>query len=297
MRKFENWTVAYRRRMDGKTLLNDTERPFSVVRNTWRYWCADPHVIEHSGNTYVFAELYDRVLRQGVIGCCELTEFGPTAWKVVLRMPWHLSYPHLLVQDGAVYMIPESYVANEIALYKAVEFPYQWEKTTVLKGQFCAVDSTVFAYGGELWMLTLQFINDHERLVLYRCNGERLSRGLCAAQDDPNKRPGGHFFKVGEELYRPAQDCTQSYGCALNLYKIEQVSEDNYLEKLIRKIRPDELHSNLPRRAEGIHTYNFSEHYEVIDLKGYEVDPLFYVMRPIWFIWRRLKRVFRKISL
>ena len=32
---------------------------------------------------------------------------------------------------------------------------------------------------------------------------------------------------------------------------------------------------------------------EVIDLKEYETDPLFYIMRPIWFIWRRIKRLFK----
>jgi hypothetical protein len=52
------------------------------------------------------------------------------------------------------------------------------------------------------------------------------------------------------------------------------------------------LNTDLGRTADGIHTYNVSEHFEVIDLKGYETDPWFYIMRPIWFIWRRIKKLF-----
>ena len=64
MRKFENWTVAYRRRNGNATLLEDIVSPFVCIPNTWRYWCADPHIFEENGKTYIFAELYDRVLRR-----------------------------------------------------------------------------------------------------------------------------------------------------------------------------------------------------------------------------------------
>lgn len=120
--RFENWTIAYRKRCE-KLLLEDASADFHIIKNTWRYWCADPHLFEYEGRTYVFAELYDRVLRRGVIGCCMISENGYTPWKIVLKMPWHLSYPHVFEKDGDIYMIPESYVPKEIALYRAKEFP------------------------------------------------------------------------------------------------------------------------------------------------------------------------------
>ena len=113
--------------------------------------------------------------------------------------------------------------------------------------------------------------------------------GLTITENDCQKRPAGHFFLYQGELIRPAQDCSESYGCALNFYKV--ISTEPYKEELIAKIRPEEIHSNLERVAEGIHTYNMNDKYEVLDLKGYETDMFFYVMRPIWFIWRRVKKL------
>ena len=293
MRRFEKWAVAYRIRNGRQTLLDDRTSRFTSIPNTWRYWAGDPHAIEENGKTFVFAELYDRILRRGVIGCCELDAQGPTPWKIVLKQPFHLSYPHLLRQGEDIYMIPESYVGREIAVYKAVHFPERWEKVKVLKSEWVTVDSTVFGYDRRSWMLTLQFDKNHEKLVLFSVDHSGLSsNGLVVSVDDVNKRPAGYFFADGERLIRPAQDCSESYGCALNLYEVEQVSEEAYSEQLILKLRPEDIYTDLRGTPAGLHTYNTTEHYELIDLKEYETDYWFWVMRPVWFIWRRVKRVF-----
>lgn len=293
--KFEKWTIAYRKRTEQQTLLDNRTSVFHVIPNSWRYWAGDPHIIEHNGEAWVFAELYDRVLRRGVIGCSRLTAQGATPWQIVLKMPHHLSYPHLITVGETVYMIPESYVANEIAVYRAVDFPYRWENTSILKKDYCAVDSTVFGCKGTAWMLTLRFIDGRERLMLFPINDcGSLGDGLCVAENDPNKRPAGHFFSISGKLIRPAQDCTESYGCALNFYEVTEVSPSHFEERLIQKITPCEIQSDLKGAPAGLHTYNMSEHYEVIDLKEYEFDWLFYITRPIWFIWRRVRKVFGK---
>ena len=291
MRRFENWTVAYRRRNADRTLLEDTASPFACIPNPRRYWCADPHIVEYNGTAYIFAELYDRVLRRGVIGYCTLTEDGATPWKTVLKMPFHLSYPHILQKGNDIYMIPESYVANEISVYRAVSFPDRWEKCHVLMADFCAVDTTVFASDAGTFAFTYRFADGSENLMLYPVDDSGMAgNGVCLSVGDPQMRPAGHVIRSGGALYRPAQDCSASYGCALNLYRIESL--DPYRETLSAKIRPEMIQSDLGRIADGIHTYNASEHWEVLDLKGYEIDPLFYIMRPIWFIWRRIKKLF-----
>ncbi|MBR4960855.1 MAG: hypothetical protein IKY52_08170 [Clostridia bacterium] len=290
MKKFENWTIAYRRRSGNRTLPENTDAPFTCIPNTWRYWCADPHIITENGKTYIFAELYDRVLRRGVIGYCELRENGVTPWQIALKMPFHLSYPHLLRKDADIYMIPESYVADEIAVYKAVSFPDCWEKRMVLREHFCAVDSTILEWDRKAYMLTLKFTGDTERLVLFSMENEGWKKdGQTVVENDHQKRPGGHFFFHNGDYIRPAQDCSESYGCALNFYKV--TSLDPYTEELVAKIKPDMLRTDLGRIADGIHTYNRNEQYEVIDLKGYETDILFYIMRPVWFIWRRIRKL------
>ena len=293
--KHEFWTIAYRKRQGNATLPDDRDTPFRVIPNNWRYWYADPHLICVDGKTWVFAEAYDRVLRRGVVSCCQLTENGATPWKVVLKQPWHLSYPHLLRKDGEIFMIPESYVAKEIAVFRAKHFPDQWEKVSVLQQGCESVDSTVFHFGGQRWLLTLTMDGGVDKLMLYPLTDEGISgEGLCVKTSDLNARPAGHLFRLGGKLVRPAQDCTASYGCALNLYEVKAVSENRFEEALLCKIYPGDLRSDLSHTAGGIHTYNFTEEYEVLDFKGYETDPLFWVMRPIWFIWRRVRKVFGK---
>lgn len=274
-------------------LLDDRDTPFRVIPNSWRYWYADPHLICRDGRTWVFAEAYDRVLRRGVISCCTIDKQGPTPWKVVLKQPCHLSYPHLLEKGGEIYMIPESYVANEVAVFRAKRFPDQWEKITILKQGGEPVDSTVFHFGGQRWMLTMTMAGGEDRLMLYPLTDNGISGdGYCAKVSDDNARPAGHLFRVGDKLIRPAQDCTESYGCALNFYEVTNVEDGCYEEILIRKLHPDEVRSDLNRPHQGLHTYNFTDSYEVIDIKGYEADPLRHVMRPVWFIWRRVRKVF-----
>lgn len=281
MGKFEYWTVAYRLRTGEKTLAENQADPFTVIKNTWRYWFADPHLVVQDGRTWVFAEQYDRVLRRGVIGCCELTPSGPTPWSVVLKMPYHLSYPHLVSAGAEWYMIPESYVADEIAVYRAVDFPWKWEKVRALKQPFCAVDSTTFEAGGKNWMLTLRFLSGQEQLILFPMDETGIcGGGLCVAANDPHKRP--------------AQDCTESYGCALNFYEVTEVNEAAYRETLLAKVKPSDLKTDLGRVPAGIHTYNVTETYEVIDLKTYETDWLFYLTRPIWFVWRRVRKLWKR---
>lgn len=289
--KHEFWTIAYRRRSGRKTLLDNRESPFQVIPNNWRYWYADPHLIRVGQDTWIFAEAYDRILRRGVISCCMLTETGATPWKVVLKQPCHLSYPHLLEKDGQVWMIPESYVANEIAVFRAKRFPDCWEKAAVLKTGGEPVDSTVFSQHGKHWLLTMQLENGKDRLMLYALADSGLSGGWCAAESDGNTRPAGNLFRCGDALIRPAQDCSDSYGCALNFYEVTRVDECDYQEALLCKLHPGDIHSNLPKEASGIHTYNMTEDYEVIDLKTYETDLWAFPMRIVWGVWRRIKKL------
>jgi len=295
MRKFEFWTIAYRKRVSHETLLDNLERPFRIVPNTWRYWCADPFLFEKDERTYLFAEMYDRVLRQGVIGCCVLDENGATPWKRVLKMPWHLSYPNVFVNNGQIYMIPESYVNNEIALYKAVDFPYRWKRLRRL-ADICAVDSTILRQKEKLYLLAQELIDGKDNLTLFEIgNNFKLSQPYHIGFDgDKQVRPAGDAFLYQGKYIRPAQDCSNGYGCALNLNEIESLETNGLREKNIRKVRPSDINSNVPYKPQGIHTYNCTSMYEVIDLKGFETDYLAPIMRIVWGVWRRIKRLWRK---
>ena len=73
-----------------------------------------------------------------------------------------------------------------------------------------------------------------------------------------------------------------------------EVNEAAYRETLLAKVKPSDLKTDLGRVPAGIHTYNVTETYEVIDLKTYETDWLFYLTRPIWFVWRRVRKLWKR---
>jgi hypothetical protein len=63
-----------------------------------------------------------------------------------------MSYPFLVEDAGEIYCIPETCGADEVALFRAVEFPRKWSKVAVLVEHFGGVDPTVFRHGGRWWL-------------------------------------------------------------------------------------------------------------------------------------------------
>ena len=54
------WTLAIRPRQHGHELfLGDSKQLFRLIRNPWRYWCADPFLINIQGTEYIFCEAFD----------------------------------------------------------------------------------------------------------------------------------------------------------------------------------------------------------------------------------------------
>lgn len=77
MRKLSvpEWCCAVRFNQDGGTsILNDTETEFTVIKDSYRYWTADPFLAEENGKYYLFFEVYDRLKRKGVLGYREITK-------------------------------------------------------------------------------------------------------------------------------------------------------------------------------------------------------------------------------
>ena len=50
------YKIAYRKKNTG-SIIDDTQTPFVALKNSWRYWVADPFVISRMGKTYIFADI------------------------------------------------------------------------------------------------------------------------------------------------------------------------------------------------------------------------------------------------
>ena len=209
------WHIAYRETPQG-TILSDQKTTFHVLPNTLTLCAMDSLVVEHEGETYIFAEVYSIVHHRGFIGYSRFDGKQFTKWKPIIKEKYHLSYPYVFEKDGEIYMIPESNEAREVYAYKAVSFPDTWEKAYVLKSGVRYVDTSRFEANGKEYAYTYDIDADPHQLLLYELqDGRMIGDGKLLSTDDAVARPGGYPFWEDGALIRPSQDCDGAYGKAV----------------------------------------------------------------------------------
>ena len=89
---------------------------------------ADPFLMRQNDRTWLFFEDQARPRDAGVISCVQIAADGPVGQPVVVvQSAGHLSYPYVFSEGDNAYMIPESSAENAVRLYRATNFPYEWE--------------------------------------------------------------------------------------------------------------------------------------------------------------------------
>ena len=281
----EEWNVAIRPHADSGMF--DAPMHFRVLKNTWRYWCADPFVMDWHGKTYIFMEVLDRCTQKGAIGyrVVENGKVGPI--KLCIDTPYHMSYPMLYRIGEDIFMIPECHKSNQLTVYRAKEFPDIWEPVeTALEGR-AVCDTNYLKLDGEEYLLTMPLDGEryvYDTLELYRRNGEGKWE-LCVnspfVPGTEKARNGGGFFVMDGKLIRPSQNCRTSYGENLVLNHVLEISPNGYREKSIREITAADIQTD-QIKFDGIHTFNCSESYDVIDLRRqqtFQSAKLIYMLR------------------
>ena len=279
------WALALRKSTN-KKLYEDNYSGFILIKNSFLYWRADPFLYEYNGETFLFAELFHRIKGKGVIGVAKVKNGKCGKFKVCLDLPYHLSYPCVYEDNGGIFMVPECARSKKITVYKAVDFPSRWEESYVLYDG-AGVDTTpmpISLCNKLSFVTTLRIKGNKDNNFLYavsRDNNEKL-----LINNDHTVRSAGHFFKYNNDYFRPSQDCTDSYGGALIFKKLCDTSLDNYTEETYKRICADDIHVNEKRHVfNGIHTYNKTDEYEVIDL-SYDVG------KSVQYILKKIKRHF-----
>ena len=262
----ESWNVAWRKAAPG-TILTDKHTPFTIIENPLRYWAADPFVVERDGKTWVFAELYDYIRCRGILGVCELIPGKKCRWEPIIVEPFHLSYPCILEHGGKTYLMPESGQDRSLLLYEAVEFPRRWKRVKTLREGVSFADTTPISDDG--LALTHQVADArHPQLLLIDLTGTRPDVP-AGNQDVLRSRPAGKPFRMEGRLIRPIQhswDFDQNYGKSL-IFSAVTMEGTLCREEPITEITPDDLTYSRPIFLDGMHTYNASTHFEVIDIK------------------------------
>lgn len=197
---------------------------------------ADPFGVWRDGRLHLFVEAYDYRTRHGVIEHIELgVDFAPVQRAVVLREPWHLSYPQVFEADGDYWMLPEAYRSGALTLYRAASFPDVWEPVARLDLDTPAIDATPFRHDG-LWWLAYSPKGPQrwKQGRLHLAFAERLTGpwrvhpGNPVRDDLTSSRPGGTAW-IEHGLPRlPVQDCSMTYGGAIRILTMTRLDTERF---------------------------------------------------------------------
>ena len=112
-------------------------------------------MLKADGTWYMFFEVMNEQSGRGEIGLAVSQD--ALQWRyqqIVLREPFHLSYPYMFEWQNAYYMVPETYQAKSVRLYKAMDFPTRWTLVGTLLDGDDFVDPTIFYFKDHWWLLT-----------------------------------------------------------------------------------------------------------------------------------------------
>lgn len=264
---FKQWFIAFRKKQP--FALPFDMNGFQIIRPPAGRFFADPFVIENEGRNYVFFEDYRLSARKGVISCVEIDGQGNCSEpQVVLDKQYHLAYPFVFKSNERIFMIPDTSANSTIELYEAESFPSKWVLKKVMMSGIRASDSTIYSDGGKLWLFT-NMMNPHEQAgkgelcVFYADSlfAEWQPHILNPVDQDPRTaRPAGGIFLQDGRIIRPSQNCAIQYGASVMVNEITRLTETEYIEQQLFELGPGWCENN-----QRLHTYNYNNHWEVID--------------------------------
>lgn len=250
------WFVAYK---------YDNQESFQLVPVENDKWIADPFLIEENGETYLFVEYYLEKERKACLAYYKFENNLPVFGSIIIKEPYHLSYPCFFEMNGKKYILPESSAGNVLSLYECDRFPDRWHKKVDLITGQKVVDTTVYKdKNNVVHLFSYKKQSGKFYLQHYILNDDFSLDFIGDIQYDKNiGRPAGSFFFKDGNLFRPAQNCKDAYGKSLLFYKIS-IDDKNYSEEISEEIKIDSI--KIHGKFNRVHTFNCAGNLEVVDL-------------------------------
>ena len=237
---------------------------------------ADPFGIRTADQVILVCEEYDNHQGKGSISTRELGDERSSFRRVVgMDLPFHMSYPYLLEYGGEIYCIPDTRGPREIRLYKAQPFPHRWAHVSTLVSNIDAIDATIFEHQGMWWLtyVAAQEVASNANLCVWyapKLVGPWKEHATNPVKTDVRSaRPAGTPFHYQGELYRPAQDCSRSYGARVVLNRVMRLTPTEFQEEPAAFVEPDR-NSFFP---DGLHTLSAVGDITLVDGKRIVFSP------------------------
>lgn len=193
---------------------------------------ADPFLMKRDATWYLFFEVMNRETEQGDLSVATSTDLK--TWKYerkILDEPFHLSYPYVFQEAGQYYMIPEAGQSYAIRLYRAKNFPFEWEyQQPLIEGQW--VDSSIIKYNDHWYLFTT---NSRERDTTRLFHAAALTGPWTEHPKSPvvkgsraYARSAGRVIYDGTRILRFAQDNEGDYGTKVWAFEIRGLTPETF---------------------------------------------------------------------
>jgi hypothetical protein len=218
---------------------------------------ADPFMIQVNNTWHMFFEVMNAQTGKGDIGFA--TSSDGLTWKyqqIVLSEPFHLSYPYVFRAGGEFFMVPESYEAKSMRLYRACPFPLRWSYVgTLLEGPW--VDSSIFFFDGRWWVFSNPVAPENQVLELFYAeavNGpwQRHPMSPLISGNNHIARGGGRTIILDNRPVRFTQDCFPYYGTSVRAFEVCVLTTSSYEEREL-EFSPILSAAQEPWRKQGMH--------------------------------------------
>jgi hypothetical protein len=255
------------------------EVDFLAAKNNDHYF-ADGFMVKDNERLLLLYEDYTYKTRKGHISAVWFNErdYSFSETMDILEEPWHLSYPFILRYNNTLFCIPESKDHKSVELYKLDVAQMKMIHHRTLVKDLEAVDPTLI-FHQNWWYLF--FTSGHASNVeLHIWHAEHLEDEFTPHILNPvksniaNARPAGPLFYLDGKLYRPAQDCSKSYGGRIIINEVKILTEDSFLEMAVNVLEP-------PKGYQGLHNLSFAGDSMLFDCKrmGFSWENLFYQLK------------------
>ena len=161
---------------------------------------------------------------------------------VHLEDGYHHSYPNTFAEGGRVYCVPEATERGMTRIH-VLHDDGTLESVCQVAPHAKLADPTLFRWGDRYWLACTDLdLGNHDNLCLM--HAREIAGPWVAHANWPVKidirgaRPAGMMFNLNGRLFRPAQDCAQTYGAGITIHEILTLTETEFRESQVAELRP-----------------------------------------------------------
>jgi hypothetical protein len=282
---FEQWNIGFINNSIENILANNYQINWLKSPCAFEF-IADPFGFQLNQKKYIIFEKYSLFSKSGFICLAELSENKLINQKILLKNNFHLSYPAILIEEEKIYITCESYKNNNLTLYLLDQQNLQLTKIRDIFSNKSIIDPTIFKHQDFYYLFYTTKQNPN--CDLYIAYTKNLNQDFIDHPKNPVKsditssRPAGNIFIHNQKIFRPSQNCSESYGQALMINQITKLTPNDFEEQLIYQLKPD----STSLYNQGIHTLNSLDNLWLVDGKR----KIFLFYKPLIAVFRFIKK-------